>query len=392
MQQAPHVPSCIWGRLILVAQLGSLRSSWSRGLLVLLVPGAGCARKGLQKEAQGTCIAFLHPFSRHTLLQSDPPLHQQLHFPPLLVLETLNIAQYLPELRRNHSGGQRSIFANVCACRTSCVLVDAFSDVGGQSSNSCLWYHLLDQIWDAQWLISKGTPCEMWTCHIRLCLYNRKELKASPQETAWDKKETYRDSCTTCLRGARHISFAVVRVEAASRAWLIITDIVVESWCPTETVRARVYPTALVHDHRGIPCDLASDHVLFPFNYWSFVCHCMYWRHQTCNRNSTFPTPFPRLQATYHGAQRRHHSSEHLAGHRSAPMKAVPLPLAVWYIRTPAATWNIPCQPLPLQQWQNNSKSPWLLCDTRLLLIRFALLHFLHFTMDLYSALPEQDL
>lgn len=79
-----------------------------------VVPAAGGEGKGLQREeAQGTCISFLHPFSRQALLQSDPPIHQQLRFPPLL--ETLKITQYLPELRCNHTGGQRSVFANVSA-------------------------------------------------------------------------------------------------------------------------------------------------------------------------------------------------------------------------------------------------------------------------------------
>lgn len=49
------------------------------------------------------------------------------------------------------------------------------------------------------------------------------------------------------VRETRHRIPAVVRVEAASRAWLIIMHIAVERWC--------------------FLCDLASDHILSPFTY-----------------------------------------------------------------------------------------------------------------------------
>lgn len=79
-------------------------------------------------------------------------------------------------------------------------------------------------------------------CELAIYVSAYTTAKGLPSKNILGQKVNIQRFLSHLPRGARHSTSAVVRVEAASRAWLIIMDTVVERWCPTESIYARMYP------------------------------------------------------------------------------------------------------------------------------------------------------
>lgn len=127
-------------------------------------------------------------------------------------------------------------------------------------------------------------------CELAIYVSAYTTAKGLPSKNILGQKVNIQRFLSHLPRGARHSTSAVVRVEAASRAWLIIGHCCGKVVSHREHICQDVPPWhwCMVTEVSPVTLLLTISFLLSPS--WSFICCYMYWMFQTCNRTGSSKT------------------------------------------------------------------------------------------------------